>query len=190
MLHFATSNPTKFERTKKKFLEFGIEIEQVKLDIPEVKGDTDVSDIAREKVKMAFNLLKKPLFCNDFGCSIITLKGFPGINTAFALDTIGLAGIMKLMENKENRRAEMCFAVAFTDGKILKIFPAKVSGTIAKEISEKTQGKFGMNQIFIPEDCDKPITEYSEEDQHKLFFDKLGETSYKSFANWYKKEYL
>ena len=190
MLHFATSNPTKFERTKKQFDKYGIPIKQIALNIPEVKGDTDVSDIAREKVKMAFDLLKKPLFCNDFGCSILTLKGFPGINTAFALDTIGLSGIMKLMEDKKDRSAEMCFSVAFTDGKVLKVFPAIVKGTIAKHVSGKTQGKFGMNQIFIPEGCDKPITDYVNKDQHKLFFDKLGKTSYDAFADWYKKKYL
>ena len=52
----------------------------------------------------------------DCGFWIDELDGFPKAFVNFALDTIGIQGILKLMEGKENRDCRFTECLSYYDG--------------------------------------------------------------------------
>jgi inosine/xanthosine triphosphate pyrophosphatase family protein len=66
---------------------YGIKVVQVPLDIPEPRSD-DVEEIAKEKVRYAFNEIGKPCVALDAGFYIGSLNGFPKAFVNFALSTM------------------------------------------------------------------------------------------------------
>ena len=59
--------------------------------------------------------LKANVVKNDTGIVIYALKGFPGPYTHYISDTIDVDGILKLLENEENRKAKFVQALAFCE---------------------------------------------------------------------------
>ena len=74
-------------------------IDMIQIDLPEIQGDT-VADICRAKTAEAFRLAPQlaPFVVQDSGFAIHALRGFPGPYTKYVLSTIGVDGLMKLME--------------------------------------------------------------------------------------------
>ena len=99
---------------------------------------------------------------NDTGLFIEALNGFPGPYTHYVDEHLGEDGILKLLENEENRNA--CFIEAFAYceyGKEPVVFKSVTKGTIAKEKS----GSYGWSWdfIFIPEGEEKTMGNYPDE---------------------------
>ena len=61
----------------------------------------------------------------DTDFRIDELNGFPRAFVNFSLDTIGISGILKLMENKENRSCAFNECLAYHDGKEIHYFYGK-----------------------------------------------------------------
>ena len=60
--------------------------------------------ISKYKVMEAYKIINKPCISLDCGFWIDELNGFPKAFVNFALETIKIEGILKLMEGKENRK--------------------------------------------------------------------------------------
>ena len=139
-----TSNPHKADEVSA-FFEGAIEVNHIMLDIPEYRSD-DVSVISREKARYAYKQLQTPLIVDDTGFFIEALKGFPGPYAAYVLQSIGNAGILKLMEGKNDRRAHFITAIAFADGQEINVFLGTVNGSIT--LSPRGSAGFGYDSIF------------------------------------------
>lgn len=128
-----------------KFFEGVAEVEHLRLEIPEYR-DNDVRNIAREKARYAYAHLGRPLIVDDTAFSVEALNGFPGPYAAYVQETIGNAGILKLMEGVADRRAHFETAIAYADGGEIRIF----SGVIEGEVTEAPRGGegFGYDPIF------------------------------------------
>ena len=85
----------------------------------------DIKEIATAKVKQAYNLVKRPCIALDTDLRIESLNGFPRAFVNFSLDTIGIEGILKLMENKQDRRCAFNECLAYHDGKEIHYFYGK-----------------------------------------------------------------
>jgi len=148
----------------------------------------DIKEIAREKVIQAYNIVKSPCIALDAGFFIKELKGFPRAYVNHALDTIGIEGILKLMEDKDNRECEFRSCLAYYDGTHMEFFESSSHGTL----SEKVRGIHSHKKwsdlwyIFIPDHFHKTLAEFSEEDftLHQL---KKEDSAIKKFAHWYEK---
>lgn len=143
-LKVVTGNPNKAKEVAAYFGESVI-VEHVKLDLPEYRGD-DVGEIARGKAKSAFDIVGGPLIVDDTGFYIGALNGFPGAYAAYVLDTIGMDGILRLMEGVSDRDAYFETAVAYADEEGIFIFKGRMDG----EITTATCGTegFGYDPIF------------------------------------------
>lgn len=64
----------------------------------------------------AYRLVNKPCISLDCGFWIDELDGFSRAFVNFALDTIGIYGMLKLMENKENRSCRFTECLSYYDG--------------------------------------------------------------------------
>ena len=119
---FVTHNKGKAKSAEKYFKDLKISTFNYELDEP--RSD-DIKVIAAAKVKQAYEIVKKPCMAMDTDFRIEELNGFPRAFVNFSLETIGIEGIMKLMENKKNRKCEFNECLAYYDGKEIRYFYGK-----------------------------------------------------------------
>lgn len=116
---FVTHNKGKAKSAEKYF--DNIKFSTYNFELDEPRSD-DIKEIATAKVKQAYEIVNKPCIALDTDFRIDELNGFPRAFVNFSLDTIGIDGILKLMENKENRRCAFNECLAYHDGKKYIIF--------------------------------------------------------------------
>ena len=160
MIYFKTSNPHKFDEAKEIFKRYGIELEQIPETYREIQADS-LEEVVKDALKTIENI-GRGVFIEDAGLFIKALNGFPGVYSSYIENTIGNDGILKLMEDVDDRSAVFMSVVGFKGFKGFKdfdamIFKGEVKGEIAFE-SRGTEG-FGYDPIFIPEGYKKTFAE-------------------------------
>ena len=152
---YVTGNWAKILSARQILEPLGFEIEQIKMDVPELQHDK-IEEVAKYSAKWASDTLKKSVIKNDSGLCVDALNGFPGPYTHYVDDTLKEDGILKLLEGVENRKAHFEEVLAYCEyGKEPVIFKSITNGTIAYEKS----GKYGWSWdfIFIPEGEEKTL---------------------------------
>ncbi len=99
--------------------------EQELPDVPEIQSDSQEA-VSVDKAEKYFQLLKCPLVVMDSGLFIEELKGFPGIYTKYALDTVGIKRIIEMLN--DNFRAYTKRTVVYHDGSATKAFTSEIWG--------------------------------------------------------------
>jgi len=145
ILKVITSNPGKVREYKASLSSLGIEVVHMKIPYEEIQ----TSDL-REVVIKGMEYLKafslSDFIIDDSGIFVDALNGFPGVFSAYALKTIGNAGILKLMENVSNRNANFqCCIGCNISGKDIIVL-GRCDGVILMKESG-TEG-FGFDPIF------------------------------------------
>jgi len=185
-IFFATKNKGKVKSIASVLSKFNIEIIQKPLEIPEIRSE-NLKDVAIYKVLYAFEKIKKPVIALDAGFYVHSIGGFPKMYVNFALKTIGINGILKLVKNMD-RFCEFRNCLAFFDGTLKKpvVFEESVKGKLADRPRGKKQNYFWSDLffIFIPEDQNKTLAEMSPEEYYK-WREELYVNSYLTkFAKW------
>ena len=119
---FVTHNKGKAKSAEKHFKNLKISTFEYELDEP--RSD-DIKEIATAKVKQAYEIVKKPCMAMDTDFRIDELNGFPRAFVNFSLETLGIEGILKLMEDKENRKCAFNECLAYYDGNEIHYFYGK-----------------------------------------------------------------
>ncbi len=166
-LYFVTSNRHKFEEVK--FLITELE-PKIKLEMLRGVGKLEIQADNLEEIVLfaAENLnrqLKVNFFVEDAGLFIRALNGFPGPFSSYVYRTLGCKGILKLMENIEDRYAEFRSVIALGWGGVIRIFRGTVRGKISSE--ERGSYGFGFDPIFIPEGSNKTFAEMTIEEKNR-----------------------
>jgi len=145
---FATSNEHKFKESGEILGKYGIEIEQFKFQHNEIRSDS-LEEIAIEAVEAAYEKVKTQVFVEDTGLFINSLNGFPGAYSAWVYKKIGSDGLLKLLENANDRGAvfKTCIAMKETSG--VNTFFGECKGRISGSAIGKNG--FGYDPIFIPD---------------------------------------
>ncbi len=162
---FVTHNKGKIASAKKKLKDINFSIFEYEIDEP--RSD-DIKYISKVKVMEGYKIVNKPCISLDCGFWIDELKGFPKAFVNFALDTIGIDGILKLMEEKENRDCRFTECLSYYDGKELHQFMGKSEGSISNEIlGIDTDKKWSdLWYIFIPKGYNKTLAQMTEEERN------------------------
>ena len=121
---YVTGNWSKIMSAKNILEPLGIEVDNIKMETTEIQADT-VEEVAIHSAKEASDKLRCAVLKNDTGLFIEALNGFPRAFVNFSLDTIGINGILKLMEGKENRKCAFNECLAYHDGKDIHYFYGK-----------------------------------------------------------------
>lgn len=181
-LVFVTGNEGKFRSFKNIARDRGIEMERRELDYPEDHDSNSTRKIATKGAQHCSEFFDEPVVVTDAGLFINALDGFPGVNTGFALEKIGNSGLLKLLNDKDDRSAVFRITLAFSDGKTTKAFTSGTEGRIA--IEKRGEG-FGFDPIFIPEDHDRTFGEKPE------LRDSIGplDQAMEEALQWLKKHY-
>ncbi|MBO7351458.1 MAG: RdgB/HAM1 family non-canonical purine NTP pyrophosphatase [Candidatus Methanomethylophilaceae archaeon] len=147
-LKVITSNPGKVAEYQKAFDELGIEMEHYRLPYDEVQT-SDLEEVVNKGMDEIISKGVRNFIVDDTGLFIDSLKGFPGVWSAYAQKTIGNKGILKLMEGVEDRGAEFrCCIGCDIDGRRIVVVGV-CRGFITE--SEKGTDGFGFDPIFSPD---------------------------------------
>ena len=177
IINYVTGNEYKVFMTRLFMKKFNIEVNQIKMYVPEIQ-ETEVEKVAAFSSEYAYDKLQIPVLKNDGGLYIPALNNFPAAYTHFAEDALGEDGILKLMEGKENRTAYWLEALAFTDEYGTKIFTCKTTGTIAK-IKSGDNG-WGYDKIFIPDGQEMSLANFDDVSRGMLW----SQSGYDELANY------
>ena len=122
----------------------------------------------------AYELVKHPCIAMDSGFYIDALNGFPRAFVNFALDTLGVNGILDAMRGKENRKCSFKECIAYYDGKDIKYFFYEHKGVLANEYRGIDKDSF---------DLTKTLSELTDEEMVQRR--KVTGSSLQEFAKWY-----
>lgn len=185
-LKFATTNVGKFKSAQKYLADRGIVVEQLELELPELRVD-DIQQIATQKALFAFREIKQPVMVHDTGFYIEQLNGFPGFCVGYTLKKIGIESLTKLV-NKSSK-AQFVSYLAYMDDTISSPiwFKDSYSGTLLDKISGKRKPFFWSDLFlsFIPDNSNKTLASLSEQEFRELekSFDK--DSCFNKFSDWY-----
>ena len=183
---FVTHNKGKIASANKMLK--GVNFKVFEYELEEPRSD-DIKYISKYKVQEAYKLVKKPCISLDCGFWIEELNGFPKAFVNFSLETIGIKGILKLMEGKENRKCKFTECLSYYNGEKVRQFMGEHEGTLSKEIlGTETDKKWSdLWYIYKPYGYEKTLAQMSEEERETR--KKLKSIdAMKEFAKWYKNE--
>lgn len=159
-LLFLTGNQGKLNEARE-IMGDEFKIDNKKVDLPEIQS-TSVEEVISEKLKAAYKIVKKPVFCEDTGVYIKNMNNFPGALIKFYLDHVGNKGIAKFNGGSKVYAETV---IGYHDGKDIHFFKGKIDGTIPK----KPKGKgFGWDPIFIPKGYKKTFGELTFEEKNNI----------------------
>ena len=142
-LIYATTNKHKLAGAKQALTETNINLiapDKTLPDVPEIQSN-DQAAVSVDKVLKYYELLKRPLVVMDSGLFIDELNGFPGVYTKYALDTIGIDRIIRLLG--DSSRAYTQRTITYFDG-------------------DKP------HTYFLPDNHDKTLAEMTDEEKVEL----------------------
>jgi XTP/dITP diphosphohydrolase len=178
-LVLVTQNEHKITELTPLFKDFGVSFTKTDLEKTEIRSD-DVRVVAKEAAKLATSALGQPVVVDDTGLFISSLNGFPRSYPAFVLETIGLDGILRLLEGVEDRSAYFITAVGYADQERVMTFVGKMHGYISE--SAIGQAGFGYDPIFIPENLEKTYAQLTSVEKVSI---SHRTRAFRDFLKWY-----
>ncbi len=184
-VYFTSSNENKFLEIQSLYETENKENVKILFSSPAIKEiqSDSMTEVAEDKAKKAFSIIKRPVIVEDDGLFIEELNGFPGVYSSFVFKTIGNRGILNLLANNENRRAHFLSVFSFFDGKTIETFCGETSGHITMEIFPSG---WGFDPIFRPENEDLTYGELSIQRKNEI---SHRSKAFRQFLRWYKLKY-
>ncbi len=175
---YVTGNKAKIASAKQALEPLGFEIDNVKMETPEIQAN-DVVEVSKFSAKWAAKKLGKPVLKNDSGLFVNVLKGFPGVYTRFVDETIGEDGLLKLMEGLEDRTAYFKESIAYCEP---GNEPVVFEGITRGKIDTKKSGTNGWSWdfVFIPDGEDEPLACFDDEKKWSFW----SQDAYKELAKY------
>ncbi len=174
---FATSNRHKFLEARDILGGMGISVAIRECDLLEIQSDV-LGEIALHKAERAFELCKKPVIVEDDGLYIDCLGGFPGPYSSYVFNTIGNAGILRLLA--QDRAASFRAAIAYRGpGCEGVVFDGEVRGSIAQT---PRGGGWGYDPIFVPCNASETFAEAGDKNHTSHRHAAL-----EKFASWFSR---
>lgn len=175
---FATGNEGKAREARIILEPFGVHVRPFKGKGVEIQAD--IAEVASYSAAIAANRYRRPLIVEDAGLYVEALDGFPGAFSSFVFGTIGIPGLLALLEKKP-RKAAFHSAVAYCEpGGKPRVFAGRVEGTVCATPSGGNG--FGFDPVFVPEGQKKTMGELTLEE--KCAISHRGDAM-RRFASWY-----
>jgi len=169
----------------------GYEIERLELPIIEPQGST-VEAVALDKARQAFSMLEEPLVVEDSGLCVDALAGFPGPVTKYMLETIGVAGLLRLASGPASRSCRFVGALVFVDadGETHTFLDKQAVGTLALEPdgTRSAEAWSPLWSIFIPEGASSPLSALPPAERDALWARWQTHSVYAQFSRWLSRQ--
>jgi XTP/dITP diphosphohydrolase len=163
-LYFITSNKGKLLEAEQKLRPLGYSVVQKDLGYPEIQAET-LEQVAMQGVMHVQARFDKPFMLEDAGLFIDTLQGFPGVYSKYVFFTIGLPGILRLLEGVNYRKAVFRSVYAYSESGCPPIISVgECPGTISRE--QRGKNGFGYDPIFLPNGSKRTFGEMTTEEKN------------------------
>lgn len=144
-LNVITSNQGKAIEFKSAFKNLDISVSHASVPYDEIQADT-LEEVVEAGVATLRAAGQENFIIDDSGLFVESLRGFPGIYSSYVQNTLGNAGLLKLLQDLKDRRAEFkcCIGCDFNGQTII------VSGSCRGTILDRIVGTggFGYDPIF------------------------------------------
>ena len=179
-IYFATGNRGKILEAQVIFSPFGIRPLVFNGKGVEVQANT-VSEVAAYSARVSSRKYGKTLIVEDAGLFLDALAGFPGPFSSYVFKTVGITGVLKLLEKQRSRKASFKSAVAYCEpsGEPL-VFDGLVRGHILH--APAGVGGFGFDPVFAPDGGKKSMAQMTLEE--KCLVSHRGQAM-RRFASWF-----
>ena len=182
MITFITGNEHKVIEARGIFENFGFDIDHENPGYPEIQGS--IEEVAAYGARYVADLLGKPVIVDDTGLFIRALNGFPGTYSSYVQDTLTNKGILKLMEDEQDRYAEFRSCIGYYEP---NCEPKTFLGTVAGEILSEEKGDHGFayDPLFYVKEYDKTFGELTTDEKNECSHRRK---SMEKFAKWYSEK--
>ncbi|MFH1239858.1 MAG: non-canonical purine NTP pyrophosphatase [Candidatus Diapherotrites archaeon] len=182
---FVSKNRYKFEEMNNLLSKYGISLSMNNLEVPE-NAEGTITDVAIDKAKKAYALVKKPLIIEDTGVFFDDYNDFPGINAKRAYLQLGFTGLLALAKATKTKKAHFTTVVCYIWGpNKYKTFVGKMSGTLLTKLSGKEKDVLPYEKFFVPEGHKKSLSHITREEKNK--FSHRAKATEK-FGKWYAQK--
>jgi len=165
-LQIVTSNEGKIKEFISIFGKTNFNPVKTNIDYPEIQASS-LEEVVDFGLSWLQGKIKPPFVIDDAGAFIDNLQGFPGVYSRYVYDTIGLEGVLKQMENVEERQCIFrCVLGLMTESGEKHRFVGECKGTLIDE--QRGDRGFGYDPIFIPEGFDKTFAELTSEEKNSI----------------------
>ncbi len=176
-LYFLTGNKHKFNEAKFTLEKFGVKLQHINIDKPEIQSDS-IEEVSRYSAEKVATELGKPVIVEDTGIFFKAYKNFPGVHTRFIYESIGYEGIMKLLKGKDRHAYFKTVAAYCEPWKKAVLFEGISKGRIAMKPSCLDKDVMPYDRIFIPNDTKKlwclDLSHKYKTSHRNIAFEKLG----------------
>lgn len=136
----------------------------------------------------AYEKLGKPVVVSDDSWDIRALKGFPGAYMKSINYWFTPQDFIRLMSGVKDRKIIIHQYLAYTDGKITKVFKNDIPGKIIDEARGKNQKSPNMTVTVLDSDNGKTIAEVFEQGVEAVVERyKNRPDAWHGFVEWYTK---
>ena len=185
-IYFATTNKGKVNSVSNALSKYGIEVVHYPLELPEPRSD-NLREIAKQKVLFAYEKIGKPCVALDSGFYVHSLNGFPKAFVNFALETIGIEGILKLVDGKP-RDCEFRNCLAYLDETLSE--PAYFESNVDGLLSDFPRGEMRdyywskLFLVFVPRSANKTLAEMTFDEYQEWRNQRYKDSFATKFAEW------
>ncbi|MGC9183169.1 XTP/dITP diphosphatase [Caldisphaera sp.] len=173
-----SENQEKINEIQEVLNNFKIKLKKCNAKKIEIQND-DIKQIAIYAAINAYNEIKIPLIVDDSALYIKSLLNFPGPYTSYVYKTIGIKGILKLMEGIKDRDATFKTSLVYVYEKGFKVFEGIIEGVISE--NPRGYNGFGFDPIFIPYNANKTFAEMDIQEKNKYSHRAKAALA---FGNW------
>ena len=186
VVFLATGNVHKFHEARSIITKLDIGVGMLRMKDTEIQSDS-LKEIAMTSAQEVYKRTSLPVIVEDAGLFIDSLNGFPGPYAAYAYKTVGNKGLLKLLQDVENRKAVFKAAIAYCESENTTpmVFEGISEGeiTVAERVGNGKSG-FGFDPIFQPSGSTKTFAEMTLEEKNSF---SHRAKAVRKFAEWYKK---
>ena len=162
-LTFVSTNVGKFREVRATLAEFGVATRWSARALPELQAPS-LRRVVRSKLAAA-RAGDGYVLVEDSGLFIPSLKGFPGVFSSFAYRTVGLPGLLRLIDGRP-RQAVFRTVAGLGRGSHGWLFTGECPGRIAGQ--PRGSGGFGFDPIFVPEGFERTFGEMTSQEKNRL----------------------
>lgn len=158
-LYYVTSNPDKFAEVDRFVRQAGVPLilKQAAIELVEIQS-LDAAEIARDKARQAWEILKKPCIVDDAGIYFERYNNFPGTMTKFIYESIGFEGLFKLIEPGDRAYFKLVLAYCASEGSIV-MFEGICHGTTTQPVDNNFPAQLPYAAVFIPDGQTRTLAE-------------------------------
>ena len=165
MIRFVTTNAGKFREISRLLAAHGIEVERLDRAYPEIQADR-LEDVVSYAVRALAAEVDGDFLVDDSGLFVDALDGFPGVYSSYAYRTIGVPGVLRLMEGVDARGARFETVLGLRRRGEVHVVRGACRGSLARE--PRGSGGFGFDPIFVPDGRAETFAEMGTEEKNAL----------------------